>query len=84
LTTAYDQWMLVFMEQKGHGLKVWMNPLTPLRVPLMFSVRADPFERADHEAGAYVRCFIDRAFGLVPAQAFVAQHLAISKGLPPR
>src|SRR5262245_61720263 len=80
----YDQWKLVFMEQKAHGLKVWMNPLTPLRAPLLFSVRADPFERADHEAGAYDRWFIEHLFLMVPAQAFVAQHLATYKEFPPR
>jgi arylsulfatase len=80
----YDQWKLVFMEQKDHGLRVWMNPLTPLRVPLLFSVRSDPFEQADVEAGAYDRWFIDHVFVMVPAQAFVAQHLATYKEFPPR
>jgi arylsulfatase A-like enzyme len=80
----YDQWKLVFMEQKAHGLSVWQQPLTPLRVPLLFSVRADPFERADQESGAYDRWFIDHAFVMVPAQAFVAQHLATYQEFPPR
>jgi arylsulfatase len=80
----YDQWKLVFMEQKAHGLKVWQNPLTVLRAPLIFSVRSDPFERADQEAGGYDRWFIDHAFLLVPAQALVAQHLQTYKEFPPR
>ena len=80
----YDQWKLVFMEQKAHGLRVWQNPLTPLRVPMLFSVRADPFERADHEAGGHDRRYIDHVFVMVPAQAFVAQHLATYKEFPPR
>ena len=80
----YDQWKLVFMEQKEHGLRVWQNPLTPLRTPLLFSVRADPFERAEPEAGNYDRWYIDHAFVMVPAQAFVAEHLATYKEFPPR
>jgi arylsulfatase len=72
------------MEQKAHGLKVWQNPLTPLRAPTLFSVRADPFERSDHEAGGYDRWYIDHLFVMVPAQAFVAQHLATYKEFPPR
>jgi arylsulfatase A-like enzyme len=80
----YDQWKLVFMEQKEHGLKVWQNPLTPLRAPTLFSLRADPFERADHESGGYDRWYIDHLFVMVPAQAFVAQHLATYKEFPPR
>jgi arylsulfatase len=80
----YDQWKLVFMEQPAHGLRVWQHPLTPLRVPLLFSLRADPFERADHEAGGYDRWFIDHVFVMVPAQAYVAQHVATYKEFPPR
>jgi arylsulfatase len=80
----YDQWKLVFMEQPAHGLRVWQHPLTPLRVPLLFSLRADPFERADHESGGYDRWFIDHVFVMVPAQAFVAQHVATYKEFPPR
>jgi arylsulfatase len=80
----YDQWKLVFMEQKAHGLSVWQQPLTPLRVPLLFCVRSDPFERADHESGAYDRWFIDHVFVMLPAQAFVAQHIATYKDFPPR
>jgi arylsulfatase len=49
-----------------------------------FSLRADPFERADHEAGGYDRWFIDHVFVMVPAQAFVAQHVATYKEFPPR
>jgi arylsulfatase len=80
----YDQWKIVFMEQKDHGLRVWQNPLTPLRAPLLFSVRSDPFERADHEAGGYDRWYIDHIFVMVPAQAFVADHIATYKDFPPR
>jgi arylsulfatase len=80
----YAQWKLVFMEQRAQGLKVWQNPLTPLRAPKLFTVRADPFERADHESGAYERWYVDRIFLMVPAQAFVAQHLATYKEYPPR
>jgi arylsulfatase len=80
----YDQWKLVFMEQKAHGLRVWQNPLTPLRTPLLFSLRADPFERADHESGGYDRWYIDHVFVMMPAQAFVAQHVATYKAFPPR
>ena len=80
----YDQWKLVFMEQRDHGLRVWQNPLTPLRTPLLFSLRADPFERSDHESGGYDRWYIDHVFVMVPAQAFVGQHLATYKDFPPR
>ena len=80
----YNRWKVVFLEQRAHGLEVWRDPLVAQRVPKIFDVRADPFERADIESGAYERWFIDRAFLLVPAQAVVAQFLATFREFPPR
>jgi len=80
----YDRWKLLFLEQRAKGFKVWSEPPVPLRVPLIEDMRGDPFERAEHEAGAYQRWLIDRAFLLVPAQAFVAQHLQTYIEFPPR
>ena len=72
------------MEQQAHGLEVWIQPLTPLRAPKLFNLRSDPFERAEHEAGDYVRWFIEHIFVLAPAQAIVAQHLQSFQEFPPR
>jgi arylsulfatase A-like enzyme len=80
----YTKWKAVFMEQRGQGFDVWRDPLIALRVPKIFDLHADPFERADLESGAYERWFIDRAFLLVPAQAVVAQFLASFREFPPR
>ena len=72
------------MEQKAHGLDVWSQPLTELRLPMLFNLRSDPFERSKQESGDYVRWFIEHAFVLVPAQAIVGQHLASFQEFPPR
>lgn len=80
----YNQWKVVFMEQRAHGLKAWQEPLVTLRYPKLFTLRGDPFERADHESGNYERWRVDRTFVLVPAQAFVAKHLETYKDFPPR
>ena len=80
----YDQYKAVFMEQPAHGLEVWMQPFVPLRAPKLFNLRSDPFERAEHEAGDYVRWFIEHIFVLVPAQAIVGQLLATFQEFPPR
>jgi arylsulfatase len=80
----YVKWKAVFMEQRAHGFQVWREPLTTLRVPKIFDLHADPFERADIESAAYERWFIDRLFLLVPAQAVVAQFLASFREFPPR
>jgi len=80
----YDRWKVVFMEQRGHGLEVWQEPLVTLRFPKLFCLRTDPFERADHEAGDYARWRVDHAFVLLPAVAFVSKHLETYKEFPPR
>jgi arylsulfatase len=80
----YDRWKLVFLEQRAHGFDVWQEPFVPLRLPKLFCLRTDPFERADHEAMDYGHWRFDRVFALVPAQAFVAKHLETYKEFPPR
>jgi arylsulfatase len=80
----YGQWKLVFMEQRAHGYEVWQEPLVPLRLPKLFTLRGDPFERADHEGIGYPRWRLERAFALVPAQAFIAKWLSTFREFPPR
>jgi arylsulfatase len=80
----YDQWKLVFMEQRAEGFEVWAEPLVTTRVPKVINLRADPFERAQHEGMGYKRYWIDRVYLLVPAQAFVARWLTSFKEFPPR
>ena len=46
----YDQWKAVFMEQKAEGFDVWQQPMVQLRLPMLFNLRSDPFERAQHES----------------------------------
>ncbi|MBL0372806.1 arylsulfatase [Rhizobium sp. KVB221] len=80
----YDRWKLVFLEQRAEGLAVWQDPLVELRFPKLIDLRADPFERAQVDAGDYDRWRVEHAFALVPAQAFVAQHLQTYVEFPPR
>ena len=55
-----------------------------LRVPKIFNLRTDPFERADFTSNTYWDWMLDHAFLLVPAQAFVAQMVASFMEFPPR
>ncbi len=81
----YNDWKLIFMEQKTQGtFRVWMEPFVPLRVPLMFNLRRDPYERAEETSNTYYDWLIDHAFLLVPAQDYVGQFLATFKEFPPR
>ena len=50
----YGDWKLVFGEQRAPGgFAVWSNPFTTLRVPKMFNLRMDPYERADVVSDQY-------------------------------
>jgi arylsulfatase len=81
----YDDWKIIFMEQKAKGtMRVWMEPFVPLRVPLIENLRRDPYERALITSNTYYDWLLDRAFLLVPAQAYVGDFLKTFKEYPPR
>jgi arylsulfatase len=81
----YEDWKLIFMEQKATGtFRVWMEPFVPLRVPLIFNLRRDPYERAEITSNTYYDWLLDRAYLLVPAQTFVGNFLRTFKEYPPR
>jgi len=81
----YDDWKLVFMEQRTKGgLRVWIDPWTPLRVPLIFNLRQDPYERAQYTSNTYYDWMMSRIFWLVPAQQYVGGFLATFGEYPPR
>jgi arylsulfatase len=84
LNLRYNNWKVVFAEQRSEGLDVWQDPFTTLRLPKLFNLRTDPFELADHIAIGYDQWRIERVFALVPAQAFVAQFLSTFRDYPPR
>ena len=78
-------WKYIFMEQKSkETLRAWIEPWTPLRVPLIFNLRRDPYERAYFTSNTYYDWMIDRIFLLIPTQVYVAQFLETFKEFPPR
>ena len=79
----YDQWKLVFAEQRAHGFNVWEEPFVTLRLPKLFNLRSDPFEVADHVGMDYSRWRAERVFLLVPAQQYIGKFLATFKEFPP-
>lgn len=76
-------WKAVFYENRGKAFGVWMEPFTELRIPLLFNLRRDPFEKAQHNANTYYDWFLDRAYVLVPMQAAAAQFAETFKEYPP-
>jgi arylsulfatase A-like enzyme len=79
----YGPWKIHFLVQENNGLRVWERRFTPLRMPMLFNLRADPYERAD-ESFEYGKWRVDRAFAFVPAQAYVARFLETFREFPPR
>ena len=54
MALRFDNWKIVFMEQRVPGtLQVWAEPFVPLRVPKLFNLRTDPYERADITSNTY-------------------------------
>ena len=83
VAARYDDWKVVFLENRGEAFGVWREPFTELRVPLLFNLRRDPFEKAQHNSNTYNDWFLDRAFVLVPIQALAAQFLTTMTEYPP-
>jgi len=81
----YDNWKFVFAEQRATGTcQIWAEPFVQLRVPKIFNLLTDPYERADITSNTYWDWIFDHVFLLVPAQAYVAQFLETFKEFPPR
>ena len=80
----YDNWKIVFTEQRAPGtMRIWAEPFVTLRVPKIFNLRTDPYERADITSNTYYDWLLDHAFVLVPAQAIVGKFLGTFKEFPP-
>ena len=80
----YGRWKIVFAEQRAESFDVWEEPFVTLRLPKLFDLRADPFERAPHDGIGYDQWRLERAYVLVPAQAYVQKWLTSFQQYPPR
>ena len=84
LAVRYDNWKLVFMEQRCQGtLEVWGEPFTRLRIPKMFNLRTDPYEFAETTSNTYWNWYIERCYLIFGAQLVVGQWAATFKDFPP-
>jgi arylsulfatase len=81
----YDNWKVIFAQQRAPGtMLVWSEPYVKTRLPWLINLRTDPYERATITSNTYWDWYLDRAFLLVPAQAYVARFLETFKAFPPR
>jgi arylsulfatase len=84
VSLRYANWKVVFAEQRAAGtLAVWGEPFTKLRMPKLYDLHADPFERADITSNTYWDWVLDHGYIMAGAQAGVAQFLATFKEFPP-
>jgi arylsulfatase A-like enzyme len=84
MALRYGDWKLVFEEQRATSTQVWAEPMVKLRVPHIFSLRRDPFERADVNSNQYWNWVMDHVFLLYGAQALVAAQIDNFVKYPPR
>jgi arylsulfatase A-like enzyme len=83
MALRYGNWKAVFKEQRAESFQVWSEPMVELRVPKLFNLRSDPFEKADKNSIYYNDWLVRRVFLLVPAQGFVAHWIQSFKDFPP-
>jgi arylsulfatase len=85
LALRFDNWKVVFMEQRAQGtLQIWAEPFVALRVPKLFNLRTDPFERADITSNTYYDWFVDNDYIALAATAVMTQFLQTFREFPPR
>ena len=76
-------WKAVFLENRADAFEIWREPFTELRVPLIFNLRRDPFEKAQIDANTYNDWVLDRAFAIVPMQQLAARFFQTLQDYPP-
>jgi arylsulfatase len=84
LGIRYDNWKVVFMEQRCEGtMRIWAEPFTRLRLPKLFNLRTDPYEFADVTSNSYYEWFLYHAYILYGAYGIADQWAATYKDFPP-
>jgi arylsulfatase len=81
---AYD-WKIVFAEQRARRFDVWREPFVTLRIPKLFHLRRDPFERADTDSNAYNEWWTRKGpTGLGLGMVEVGKFAGSLQAFPPR
>jgi arylsulfatase A-like enzyme len=79
----WNDWKVVYKENRGQAFGVWMEPFTDLRVPLLFNLRRDPYERAQHNANIYYDWMLDRPFIIFGTTSIATEFLKTLVAFPP-
>ncbi|MFM8174292.1 MAG: arylsulfatase [Pirellulaceae bacterium] len=83
MAARYQDWKVVFMENRAERLQIWKEPFVELRAPDLYNLRRDPFEKAKLGSNTYEDWYIDRAFIVIPIQGMAAQFLKTMEEFPP-
>jgi arylsulfatase len=77
-------WKVVFQEQRAKTMQLWAEPFVELRLPKIFNLRRDPFERADQNSNTYWDWHLDHVYIMYISQNLVAEEIQSLKEFPPR
>ena len=66
MAVRVGDWKFVFEEQRANQMRVWGEPIVKLRVPLIFNLRRDPFERAQYNSNTYYDWMVEPRLPAVP------------------
>ncbi len=81
----YNDWKVIFLEHRyPQTLRAWAEPWTELRIPLLFNLRRDPYERSNITSNTYWDWYLNHVFLLLPAAEYVGQFLETFEEFPPR
>ena len=81
----FDNWKVVFSEQRVEGtMRIWAEPFIPLRIPKVFNLRTDPYERADITSNTYYEWFLYHDYIALAASVIIVPFLETFKEFPPR
>jgi arylsulfatase A-like enzyme len=83
VAVRFGDWKLVYAENRAETMALWAEPFVPLRLPKLFHLRRDPFERADHNSNTYWDWFIDKAAQMYMGSAAMTRFLMTFEKYPP-
>jgi arylsulfatase len=84
IAVRIGDWKLHFAVQRAFQMNVWAEPFVKLRLPHIFNLRRDPFERADFNSNTYFDWMVDHVPQLYLCQAVVAEQITTFAKFPPR
>jgi arylsulfatase A-like enzyme len=84
VAARHDNWKFVFCEQRAPGnFAIWSNPFTCLRVPKLYNLRMDPYERGDITSDQYYDWLVKNVYLNVQGQTLAILFMETFKDYPP-